>query len=171
MAKFSNAEYADILYIYGLCDRNSGGFQISVSANTYRRVSESGKVQGYFWQITDIHYDPQVTLHGDYKKAGVADWWILELQFSAKHIESPATNFTGSKSKTRGLVHFLYEQLIVLQLGQFAMKAEETPHSYELKPLSSILIGQGLQSLTKISWVELAGSGENEKMNNILNNL
>lgn len=23
---------------------------------------------GYFWQITDIHYDPQVTLHGDYKK-------------------------------------------------------------------------------------------------------
>ncbi|KAH1015672.1 hypothetical protein HUJ04_007020 [Dendroctonus ponderosae] len=125
---------------------------------------------GYFWQITDIHYDPQVTLHGDYKKAGVADWWILELQFSAKHIEIPATNFTGSKSKTRGLVHFLYEQLIVLQLGQFAkdvyqVKAEETPHSYELKPLSSILIGQGLQSLTKISWVELAGSGENEWKN------
>ncbi|XP_019760900.2 acid sphingomyelinase-like phosphodiesterase 3a isoform X1 [Dendroctonus ponderosae] len=26
---------------------------------------------GYFWQITDIHYDPQVTLHGDYKKGCV----------------------------------------------------------------------------------------------------
>ena len=58
MATFSNAEYADILYFYGLCEGNGAEARreyqrrfpnrrvpnIRVFANTYRMVSESGTV-------------------------------------------------------------------------------------------------------------------------------